>query len=419
MYDPVVLVSPVGAGKVAEWLQDAGFYIGERFGETFQDDDTYVDRDFADYSELLLDTQELTPAQWRRGFEETVIGRRSTLVPWSWNDPRNCQILNAITEYFPKALYISIRDKDSTQEDVRARQKLIDDGLPKDIWRLDFDSKNVESEHPTTKAAILEAVDVARKRGHGRRPRIYINVPNLNWVHYSVAAALLRYRLDNRVDVNVELSTHRPYVQNLNRGVKNFMESDYDFWLNMDADNAPKRNPFDLAFLDRDVIGLAVPIWKDRLDEKKKLVRGHCFLSGMKRVTKTGYAPHQVYDQGIQEVDAVGSGCMMVARRVFEGMNAPFMRKFNKEGLVTLGCDYYFSQKAKRNGWRIWCHFDYICRHFKELELESAVFSCYRSFVLDREEADAVGSQEVELVDETADGEDQMALRAQAQGKPV
>lgn len=64
--------------------------------------------------------------------------------------------------------------------------------------------------------------------------------------------------------------------------------------------------------------------------------------------TDVNYHPIDVpYDKGLLRVDAVGAGCLMVHRRVFEALDAPW---FKFEGS---GEDLYFCRKATDAGFKI------------------------------------------------------------------
>ena len=84
--------------------------------------------------------------------------------------------------------------------------------------------------------------------------------------------------------------------------------------------------------------------------------------------------PHEPCD-GLQEVDAVGSGCFLVSRRVMYDLRfkEPFMRQWNREGLVEKGCDFSFCDKVKAAGYKVWANYDYPCRHFNEIELTEII----------------------------------------------
>ena len=173
---------------------------------------------------------------------------------------------------------------------------------------------------------------------------------------------------DPRYDVRHDCPTHCPYVDNLHACMNDFLDHDEDFWLSMDDDNPPLSNPLDMVDEDKDIIGFPTPVWYSAVPGDRPW-----YLNALRKV-KDGYKPVDIVG-GWQEVDAIGSGCFMVARRVMEAMkyDKPFMRQWGKDGRVTLGGDYSFCEKAKARGFKIWVHSDYICDHFNELPLKEVV----------------------------------------------
>jgi hypothetical protein len=199
---------------------------------------------------------------------------------------------------------------------------------------------------------------------------VYITVPNDNgWMHKHVHFAVMKMMMDKRHKQRHDCPTHRPYVHNLHKCMKDFLNGGEDFWLSIDADNPPMANPLDLIDLDLDIVGFPTPVWHS-------LVKGDqpWYLNAMDAdAEKDGWKPHWPAE-GLQRVDAIGSGCMLISRRValhFEDQG-PFMREW-KDGLVTKGGDYMFSQRAIAAGFEIYAAFHRPCRHYNEVELRETI----------------------------------------------
>lgn len=195
--------------------------------------------------------------------------------------------------------------------------------------------------------------------------RVLVTVPTTGWIHKHSAFALLKLQLDRRFKLRILLPTHRPFENNLHHIVNDFMAGDEDCWLSFDADNPPIGNPLDLVLYDKDVIGCPTPIWHN----DKPGDRPYCFsaFDG----APGGYREHPP-GGGLQRVDAVGTGCFLVARRVFEDpemRKAPFQRTYHEDGTVDKGNDIAFCERARARGFEIWCHYGYPCRHFNEIEI--------------------------------------------------
>lgn len=210
--------------------------------------------------------------------------------------------------------------------------------------------------------------------------KILVSVPNTGNIHKLVSLITNRLLVDKRYACNIVYPTHSPYENNLHHIVNDFMAGDYDFWLNIDSDNPPENNPLDLVTYDLDVIGLPTPVW--HFTGKIKGERP-IYENAYKYIpVENAYAEWSV-KEGLQQVDAVGTGCALYARRVFENpemRKAPFQRTYYKDGRVEKGNDISFCELATKNNFKIFAHFDYRCKHFCELELHEVAKAFYELY---------------------------------------
>lgn len=201
------------------------------------------------------------------------------------------------------------------------------------------------------------------------KTKVLLSVCNTGWIHKFVTRAVVRCCLEPRYEVTYIDPTHRPYEHNLNRVVKDLLTvyRDYHFWLNMDADNPPLVNPLDLVQYNEDIIGLPTPVWHDAVEGDRPW-----YLNAVNE-KDDGFTP--AYGDGLTQVDAVGSGCMLVHRRVCETMLRPlFVREYNEDGSeVTRGPDYRFCQNARKVGFKVFAAFGHLCTHMVENDLLSQI----------------------------------------------
>lgn len=202
---------------------------------------------------------------------------------------------------------------------------------------------------------------------------ILVTIPNTGSIHKLVSLTTNKLLVDSRYKCTIIYPTHNPYENNLHHIVNDFMKGGYGFWLNIDSDNPPINNPLDLVAYNLDVIGLPTPVWhftEEVPGERPLYENVYRYVP-----EKDAYNEWNV-KEGLQEVDAVGTGCVLYSRRVFENpemRKAPFQRTFNEDGTVDKGNDLAFCERAKKNGFKIYAHFDYRCMHFNELELHEVV----------------------------------------------
>ena len=174
--------------------------------------------------------------------------------------------------------------------------------------------------------------------------------------------------MDDRYKIRHDCPSHKPYVNNLHKCMWDFLDGGEDYWLSIDTDNPPTNNPLDLIEFDCDVIGCPTPVWNNAV----KGDRPWYFNALDKK--EDGYTPH-IKCEGLQEVDAIGSGCILMSRRVIMALKdkKPFFRKWNRDGTVEMSGDYSFCEKVKKSNFKIWAHFDYLCMHFNEVELGEVI----------------------------------------------
>lgn len=198
---------------------------------------------------------------------------------------------------------------------------------------------------------------------------ILVTVPNEGWVHKTVAERMLLLQADRRHKVCLRFPVEKPYENNLHHIVVEFRHGDYDYWLNIDSDNPPMQNPLDLVELDKDIIGLPTPVWHYIGKKGERPIYWNVYDYDK---DADAYREHS-NKLGLQRADAIGTGCFLIARRVFEDAdmcNAPFGRKLYADGTVHKGNDISFCERARARGFEIWAHYDYPCHHFsKSLDL--------------------------------------------------
>jgi len=198
--------------------------------------------------------------------------------------------------------------------------------------------------------------------------KILISIPNQHWIHKTVGHKEHFLLRDKRYETRIIKPSHKPYVNNLHHIVLDVLNGGYDYWLNIDADNPPTNNPLDLVELDKDVIGCPTPIWHftDKVNERPYYFNAYDYASEL-----DAYREHQPAT-GLQAVDAVGTGCVLFSRRVFENEHMQkgcFHRTWNDDGTMNKGNDIAFCERARSCGFQIFAHFDYLCDHFTELSM--------------------------------------------------
>jgi len=204
--------------------------------------------------------------------------------------------------------------------------------------------------------------------------KVFVTVPcQPHWMHKSVAHVLLKIQREDRFPVVISMPSNKPLENNQHHIVREFLDGDYTHWFTIDADNPPVGpNPLDLVLADKDIIGLPTPVYHSPEKKGERFIYFNCYDWDEKA---EAYREHLI-SSGWNRVHAIGGGCMLIARRVFENPvmeKAPFRRTMDQYGRVVVGNDLSFSQRAIKQGFKIWVHSDYQCDHFCEVSLREVL----------------------------------------------
>jgi len=206
------------------------------------------------------------------------------------------------------------------------------------------------------------------------KPKLLIAVPNIDgWIHKHVTMAVVRLLMDNRVESRLIMPTWKPYAHNWHRVIQDAIHRyESDYLLSMDDDNPPMNNCIDLVFLEKDIIGCPTPVWHNH--NSKDGEQPYYWNAYTK--FEDAYRPY-AYQPGdkLVEVDATGSGCLLLSRKVMEALqyDQPFQRQWDRKGFVERGADISFCEKARAKGFKVYTHFGYPCMHFNEIELTEVI----------------------------------------------
>lgn len=194
--------------------------------------------------------------------------------------------------------------------------------------------------------------------------KVLVAILNQGKLNSDISDIVTVIRTDPRFMVTVEYPSERPVDNNRNLIVKQMLESENDFLIMIDGnDTIPMFNPLNLVVLDKDVVGAAYPQWREE----------NIYWVALDKVSN-GYKPIPPDRRvGLQQVDAVGTGCICIKRIVLEHVKAPFERKWSEDGVQLLGQDFYFCEKVKLAGFEVWVDWEKMCDHMKTVSLVSVL----------------------------------------------
>lgn len=191
---------------------------------------------------------------------------------------------------------------------------------------------------------------------------ILISVLNQGEIRPELVDLLFRLKGQGKYRIGIEYPAKKPISYNRNDICKRFLETDYDYLLMIDSDCVPDEKLLELADYDKDIIGatcfgfiknMIVPFaMKQRVDYKYDVIDADLH-------------------NGVVEVDAIGSGVMMIARRVLENLPYPFRNEYDPEGIKTKGLDFNFCRRAKLLGYKVFCNTDILASHWTTVDLRT------------------------------------------------
>ena len=191
------------------------------------------------------------------------------------------------------------------------------------------------------------------------KPKVFIAIPTTGNIRTELAMFLLT--LDkNSHNVIVSYTCGGGITHNRNKLTGYFLRSKFEWLLFLDSDTVPPMNVLDMIKNGKNICSGVYHQFKDGQ------VRP---LTFEKVKSKYGYVSKEK-DDYLVEVDAVGAGCLLINRKVFEKMKKPyFIFLYDKDGLLKLSEDLNFCKKAQKAGFKIWVGKRIGSSHYKTVNL--------------------------------------------------
>lgn len=206
---------------------------------------------------------------------------------------------------------------------------------------------------------------------------IYIAVLNQGEIRPEISQWLTQLTSAAPLPIFIDYPARKPISYNRNEIVKKFLKTDCDYLMMLDGDIIVPNNILDLITYGKDIIGglcfsfsmisagvtSIVPLI---LKRNKKILPGEKFKK---------YVPiDQKKWEGLTECDAIGTGHIIISRRVLEEpywlkTGGWFVNEYDKTGDKVIGLDLNFCKRAKKLGYKIYCHTDYKCGHWTPVNL--------------------------------------------------
>lgn len=203
--------------------------------------------------------------------------------------------------------------------------------------------------------------------------KLYVVVLGRGWIRREMHYVLNEMGQTKGVEVYLEhlnRSFSEPIFANRNKISKRFLGTDCHFMMQIDQDVWPiGHNPAELVFANKDIIGCPAKVRQHH--------RAINWVAFIKHPESEGYAPvdfSRVDDTvDLLEVDAVGTGLILIRRNVVETLwkqgGGPFTVVLDDDGIPDFGTDFAFCRRAKEAGFKIYTTPQRVCEHVKEVGL--------------------------------------------------
>jgi len=220
--------------------------------------------------------------------------------------------------------------------------------------------------------------------------KIWISVLNQAYIHANLVEVLMFLDRHSPYELKFEFPSNKPGVHNRSMIVERFLESDFDYLMMIDCGVVPPQNILNLvtcdvpivsplvhAFQNVGIVPLALKEPKPHKDEDED------FLSRAMGITPTltcekelkygvmGESEGEKINEGLVEVDATGTGCLLIKRQVLEDLKPAFWDIFDPEtGKRIMGQDLNFCYRAKELGYKTYVHFGYRASHITPMDMK-------------------------------------------------
>lgn len=189
--------------------------------------------------------------------------------------------------------------------------------------------------------------------------KIFVGIPNTGYLRTELVSWLFSHEDKDKYEVTMFFPQNKPHDYNRNIIVKKFLETDNEYLLMIDSDVVPISNVLEMSDLDKGIMSALVRTYKD----------GDLIPVALKKV-EGGYKVWSPLSKGLNEVDAVGTGCLMIKREVFNKITKPYFRfRYNDEGFLINGEDFDFCDRVKEAGYKVYFNADYEAQHFTTINI--------------------------------------------------
>ena len=201
-----------------------------------------------------------------------------------------------------------------------------------------------------------------------RQKNIYIAVLNQGTLSTELTKVITLITQQEGYRINITYPHKKPITNNRNHIVQKFLaRKEFDYLMMIDADIIPPPNIMKLVDFNKDII---VPLMFVMQEGKVLPLYLKQAKDGQLEFTR-----EYLDKQGLVPVDATGTGCIILSRKVLEAVKHPFRNEYDSDGIKKLGNDLSFCLRAKKLGFQSWIHLDYVADHHSTASLRDMYYT--------------------------------------------
>jgi hypothetical protein len=211
-----------------------------------------------------------------------------------------------------------------------------------------------------------------------KQRNVYIAVLNQGEIRVELAKVLSMIQEQEGYRINITYPHKKPITNNRNSIVQKFLaQPEYDYLLMIDDDIIPPPNIMKLIDFDKDIITPLMFV----MQQGKVLP----LILNQAKDGQLEFSRDYLEKQGLVPVDATGTGCIVLSRKVCEAVKHPFRNEYDPDGIKKLGNDLSFCLRAKKLGFQSYVHLDYVADHHSTCSLRDIYYTILQKERVEKE----------------------------------
>jgi len=197
-------------------------------------------------------------------------------------------------------------------------------------------------------------IKIPSPQNMSNNPSVFLGIPNTGRIHIDLSKWMM-YNINSFR--HISMPQKKPHDHARNYIVNEFLQTSCEWLLMVDSDIIPPMNVLDMVNNNVDVCSAYITINHN----------GKIMPLAMEKVDGGYRGDMQAKYNELNKVDATGTGCLLINRRIFDRLDKPYFRfVYDDNGMLVNGEDFDFCDRVKKLGIDIYFDARYICKHATE-----------------------------------------------------